>query len=329
MIAHFRHVIALGFLLALTSSPALAQPFEERWRTRVGEFRAENARLAADAKTVVLLGSSSMEGWRYSNRVTRFLPANRQFLNRGISGDGIGQGTTGVKNRLDSSAFDCKPSHVFLLNGHNSVGRDGSGLASTMRLYDEVVASLRERLPTVVVVLITCQPTEGATYGPLAPHLVTLNARIREIAAARGCPLIDLHAKTVGPDGLRPRAGISSDGIHMTDAGYRILGDEIARILSTIGSLPAPTPPVVTPTPPTPPVVTPPVTPTPPAPTPPTTERSHVVQKGDTLSKIAKRYGTTVGRLVALNGIANPNMIVVGRRLRLPPTGGLSGAIGG
>jgi lysophospholipase L1-like esterase len=321
MIAPFRPVIALGLLLAL-AAPAWAQPFEERWRTRVGEFRAENARLAPDAKTVVLLGSSSMEGWRYSNRVTRFLPPGRQFLNRGISGDGIGQGTTGVKNRLDSSAFDCKPSHVFLLNGHNSVGRDGSGLASTMRLYDDVVASLRERLPTVVVVLITCQPTEGATYGALAPHLLTLNARIREIAAARGCPLIDLHAKTVGPDGLRPRAGLSADGIHMTDAGYHILGDEIARILSTIGSLPAPTP-VVTPAP------TPPATPTPVTPPSPSTERTHVVQKGDTLSKIAKRYGTTVGRLVALNGIANPNVIVVGRRLRLPPTAGLSGSIGG
>ncbi|MCW8139017.1 MAG: LysM peptidoglycan-binding domain-containing protein, partial [Planctomycetota bacterium] len=46
---------------------------------------------------------------------------------------------------------------------------------------------------------------------------------------------------------------------------------------------------------------------------------------------IAQRYGTTVSRLVALNGITNPNLIRVGQRLRLPPapaTPGLSGALG-
>src|SRR5690606_4984305 len=118
----------------------------------------------------------------------------------------------------------------------------GSGLESTARLYDEVVAAIRARFPTVVVCLVTCQPTEGSTYGPLAPHLVRLNERIRDIARARGCPLIDLHALTVGPGGLRPRPGISSDGIHMTDEGYRILGQEIARVLGAHDALPAPAP---------------------------------------------------------------------------------------
>ncbi len=313
----------LALLVAAASTPAWAQPFEERWRSRVRDFRAENARLADDAQTVVLLGSSSMEGWRQGSRVSRFLPAGRQYLNRGISGDGIGHGSTGIKNRLDSSVFDCKPSHVVLLNGHNSVGRDGSGLASTARLYEEVVDAIRDRLPTVVLVLVTCQPTEGSTYGPLAPHLVRLNERIRAIARARGLPLIDLHALTVGQDGLRPRAGISTDGIHMTDEGYRILGREIARVLDAHDTLPAPTPaPTPTPTP------TPEPTPTP-APTPePDTQRVHVVQKGETLGRIAQRYGTTVARLVALNGISNPNLIRVGQRIQLPPTGGMTGALG-
>lgn len=316
--------LAAFTLLLLLAGQASAQPFEERWRSRVADFRAENARLAADARTVVLLGSSSMEGWRYSNRVSRFLPADRHWLNRGISGDGIGQGSTGIKNRLDSSVFDCKPTHVFLLNGHNSVGRTGAGLESTARLYDEVVAAIRDRLPTVVVCLVTCQPTEGSTYGPLAPHLVRLNERIRQIARARGCPLIDLHALTVGSDGLHPRAGISRDGIHMTDEGYRIFGREIARVLQAHDTLPAPTP-APDPTP---------VTPEPapaPAPAPPVTpdsERVHVVQKGETLGRIARRYGTTVSRLVQLNGISNPNVIHVGQRIKLPPTGGLTGALG-
>jgi lysozyme len=42
------------------------------------------------------------------------------------------------------------------------------------------------------------------------------------------------------------------------------------------------------------------------------------VQPGDTLSNIATRFNTTVGTLVQLNGITNPNRIFVGQTLILP-----------
>lgn len=45
---------------------------------------------------------------------------------------------------------------------------------------------------------------------------------------------------------------------------------------------------------------------------------THVVQRGDTLSSIALRYGTTVAALMAANQLANPNFIYVGQRLVIP-----------
>jgi LysM repeat protein len=42
-----------------------------------------------------------------------------------------------------------------------------------------------------------------------------------------------------------------------------------------------------------------------------------VVQRGDTLSEIALKYGVTVTQLSAVNGIADPNRIYAGQRLRL------------
>lgn len=43
----------------------------------------------------------------------------------------------------------------------------------------------------------------------------------------------------------------------------------------------------------------------------------YVVKRGDTLSAIASKYGTTYQRLAQINGIANPNRIYVGQKIRV------------
>nr|WP_162990736.1 LysM peptidoglycan-binding domain-containing protein [Maliibacterium massiliense] len=65
----------------------------------------------------------------------------------------------------------------------------------------------------------------------------------------------------------------------------------------------------------------------PPAPPPPPSDtRTYTVQRGDTLSEIAARFGTTVAALVRENNIANPNLIYPGQVLRI---GGADGDTGG
>lgn len=59
------------------------------------------------------------------------------------------------------------------------------------------------------------------------------------------------------------------------------------------------------------------------------TGKVHVVMAGETLSGIAAKYGTTVQRLAQINGISNPNFIVVGQKISLgnaapAPSGGRS-----
>jgi LysM repeat protein len=50
------------------------------------------------------------------------------------------------------------------------------------------------------------------------------------------------------------------------------------------------------------------------------TAGSYTVVAGDTLSKIAARYGTTWQALAALNGLTNPNLLEVGQVLRITGT---------
>jgi LysM repeat protein len=77
------------------------------------------------------------------------------------------------------------------------------------------------------------------------------------------------------------------------------------------------TPSVATPAP-----ATPAASPTPPSPTPaptPTPRRAtYTVKRGDTLSSIAERFGTTARKLARLNGIDDPSLIRVGQVLDLP-----------
>ena len=46
--------------------------------------------------------------------------------------------------------------------------------------------------------------------------------------------------------------------------------------------------------------------------------KTHVVKRGENLTAIAKKYGTTVEAIVALNNIKNRNLIYAGQVLTLP-----------
>jgi LysM repeat protein len=65
------------------------------------------------------------------------------------------------------------------------------------------------------------------------------------------------------------------------------------------------------------PAVAQPSTPTP-TPAPATQQRTHVVQAGQNLFRIALRYGVSLEQLARVNGITNMNRIFVGQVLTIP-----------
>ena len=54
---------------------------------------------------------------------------------------------------------------------------------------------------------------------------------------------------------------------------------------------------------------------------------SHVIAKGETLSRVAKKYGVSTKELIGLNNIANPNRVSVGQKLIIPAHGSLTKAM--
>lgn len=59
-------------------------------------------------------------------------------------------------------------------------------------------------------------------------------------------------------------------------------------------------------------------------------EKVHTVSRGETLSGIAAKYGTTYQKLASYNGIANPNLIYAGQKIKIPAfmLGGLASFTG-
>ena len=49
---------------------------------------------------------------------------------------------------------------------------------------------------------------------------------------------------------------------------------------------------------------------------------TYVVQRGDNLTNIARRFGTTVTVLIELNKLATPGYLYVGQKLLIPAEGG-------
>ncbi|HUS87809.1 MAG TPA: LysM domain-containing protein [Desulfosporosinus sp.] len=55
-----------------------------------------------------------------------------------------------------------------------------------------------------------------------------------------------------------------------------------------------------------------------PTPTPAPAPKVYVVKKGDTVYKIAKRFGTTMESIILANNLRNPNLIYPGQILLIP-----------
>jgi len=61
----------------------------------------------------------------------------------------------------------------------------------------------------------------------------------------------------------------------------------------------------------------------------PNAEQVYVVQAGDSLGRIASRFGVTLDELIQANALTNPDFLFSGQRLTIPGSGDAAGSTGG
>jgi uncharacterized protein (TIGR02246 family) len=196
----------------------------------LAKYRDDNAKLAAPApkeNRVVFYGNSITEVW------AQFFPAmfpGKPYIGRGISG----QTTPQLLVRFNQDVVALKPKVVVILAGTNDIA--GNTGPSTIEMIEDNLRSMAEiaKANGIRVVLSSVLPVYDYPWRPglePAPKIMALNAWMKGYAAKVGATYLDYHsAMQDSRHGMRD--GLSSDQVHPTEAGYRVMAPLADRAIA-------------------------------------------------------------------------------------------------
>ena len=187
----------------------------------LGRYATANAALPpplANEQRVVFLGNSITEGWA---RYFPMLFPGKPYIGRGISG----QTTPQMLVRFRQDVVALGPSVVVILGGTNDIA--GNTGPSTLEMIEDNLMAMTEiaRANGIRVVLSSVLPVFDYPWRPgltPAPKIVALNAWMKAYAAKAGAVYLDYHSAMADARQGLP-AGLAHDGVHPTEAGYRIM----------------------------------------------------------------------------------------------------------
>jgi lysophospholipase L1-like esterase len=164
------------------------------------------------------MGNSITDAWAKS--FPTMFPG-KPYVGRGISG----QTTPQMLVRFRQDVVDLKPKVVVILAGINDIA--GNTGPATQAMIADNIKSMTEiaKANGIVPVLSSVLPAYDFPWrrgiGP-APKVVALNAWIKCYAKQAGAVYLDYYTKMVDARGGLS-AEMASDGVHPTEAGYRIM----------------------------------------------------------------------------------------------------------
>ena len=143
-------------------------------------------------------------------------------LNRGVNGETAEE----VRARLLRDALGARPAYVIVLAGVNDIFA-GQRPETVERHLAAMYADILDA--GVVPVAATVLPYNSATVSA-SGDILTLNAWIENLTKVLGILFCDTHAAVADPTDSNRLRG-SPDGLHPDVAGYRAMGEVLARTI--------------------------------------------------------------------------------------------------
>ncbi len=207
--------------------------------SRRGEFDFGNEQLLAAGvrPDVLFIGDSITHLWEVQ---AYFAGDGRVLVNRGIGGDT----STFVRKRFAADVLQLRPRLVVMKIGTNDLGWALEQLddALTATVSENVAAMATDaRDAGLPLAICSVLPVWGPNWYPSAEfavrknaQIVTLNARLRRIAADTGAIYVDYHPHLLDADGLLLH-DLADDGVHPHATGYAIMARVLRDTLAAHG----------------------------------------------------------------------------------------------
>jgi lysophospholipase L1-like esterase len=161
-----------------------------------------------------------------------------------LTGAGIGGNKVyDLYLRMESDVLDKKPDIVLIYVGINDVWHKTSGIGTDIEKYEQFYRAILKKLIDKGITPIVCTPTViGEKPNNANPQDEDLNAYsnvIRKLSKEYGIGLVDLR-KAFADYELKNNTKnlhqglLTTDGVHLSDAGNQLVADEMLKILKII-----------------------------------------------------------------------------------------------
>ena len=191
--------------------------FKEYVEYKITLYESENEMYDDFEVDVAFLGDSLTDGCD----ISRYYP-DVAAVNRGIGGDT----TFGLEERMDVSLYDLKPKVAVILIG-------GNNLYSMLDNYEELILGIRDNSPRTEI-LICSLTSMGMDWGHKNQIAAYNNVFLERLAMKHDCAFVDLYTPLFDENTGEIRTEYTSDGAHLTHAGYEVVSGKIRPILSTL-----------------------------------------------------------------------------------------------
>lgn len=208
--------------LAATSLPTESP----RWSAKLARIVAADLKTPPPTGGIVFAGSSSIERWP---ALAETFPG-ATVLNRGVGGSWLSD----FADHVDQLVLACEPRTVVLYAGENDIA---AGFAPTdvLEAFNDFRARLRAAAPRARLIFLAIKPCPRRAK--LIPIMQEANALIlAECRKDPNCTFVDTFTPLLDAEGNPTPELYATDGVHLSQAGYRVWNDLLLPVLKPVGT---------------------------------------------------------------------------------------------
>jgi lysophospholipase L1-like esterase len=184
---------------------------EKRWGEAIRAFEEADRESPPAEDGVLFVGSSSIRLWKLDEHFP-----DLSFINRGFGGSQVSD----TLHFADRIVLPYRPRVVVLYAGDNDIAA-GEPPEQVVKDFSQLVATIHGELPRARIVFIAIKPS--IARWELYEKMKAANDRIESLCEEdERLAFVDVAAPMLGQDGQPRKELFIDDGLHLSEAGYRL-----------------------------------------------------------------------------------------------------------